>query len=173
MATHDIIAFSGTISGGHNSIQSLPRDPATTYRQGEWVTLAAGVIDETAGAAGGFVFDPTIHYIAAEDGTQRLDRVGDTRYVNPPNTGLLAPVYAVVQGSEFITDNVYNGTDTLVAPTAADIGNDCGGHVTVAGVHGIDIGDTGLKIVRVLNADKKDITVAGGAGVYAVFTSDT
>lgn len=170
MARHDIMPYTSTM-GGHNKIEQFPMETAAapTYVVGEWVNLTGNEIDELA--ASNPPFDANQHFVAASDGTQRLDRVGDSRYVDPPQTGQLGPVYVLDQDTEFVTDNYYEAT-VLTTPTAAIIGGQASPYV-VGTVHGIDNAQAGLTITRVLDALGRDVTVSGGTGVSVVFKADT
>lgn len=172
--------------GGHLQVEVFPRNASATYGYGEWVALSAAgtaTLNEIAEAATSVNFTNGTHFIAASPfvkviggaaGTQvRIDRVGDARYVDGPNTGVLDPVYVLDEDTEFMTRFLFNNSDTLVTPTSAHINDECGMHNATAGVaadrHGVDINGTGLRIVRVLNTQGIDITIGGGTGQWVIF----
>jgi hypothetical protein len=177
----DIRPFTAPL-GGHFKTEVYQVDGTTpTYGYGEWVAIEApGVINSIGAAAAGETFVAGTHYIAASpfvnsttDAQLRLDRVGDARYVDGPNTAVLDTVYVPDESTEFVTQYIFNGDDNLVVPTSTEIGLEVGIHNAIAGDnidrHGIDLGDTGLTITRVLDAQGVDIAVSGNAGVWAVF----
>jgi hypothetical protein len=91
---------------------------------------------------------------------------------------MLASVYVLTPDTEFVTRNAYNGDDTNIGPAGAfaaatiQIGDPVGAHITVAGVHGIDAGDTGLVITRFLDAQNVDPTISGNAVDKIVFRAN-
>ena len=161
--------------GGHDRAMAFEPVAAPTYRLGEWVTLAVGtgLIDESA--AGTAVVNPGIHFVAANDSTANIARIGDPRYVNPPNTARLDSVYHLSPETEFATGNVYNNNDTNIGPAGDGTmvgvlpGVAAGLRVTVAGVHGIDINSTGLNITRTVDAFGVDVGLSGAAAARVYF----
>lgn len=179
MAAGDLSPFTSE-HGGHNIILEFAVVAVPTYNFGEWVDVVAGAIDEFAGAAVGANFVKDVNYISAEDATANIARFGDARYVNPPNITRRDSVYALDDNTEFVTRNAFNGSDALEVPTLANWvpGATCGMHITAvpaspAALHGVDRGDTGLLIRRVLDARGRDLGTPGaGAGVFVTFTVD-
>lgn len=171
MATRDVMPLTSS-QGGHNRIRSFERESSATYLVGEWVDLTGspGVINELAGSAPGF--DPDTHFIAAESATVRVDRVGDDRYTDGPNVAKLDAVYVIDKDTEFVTLNAFSGSDSAVLVSTAVVGGNCGPRVTSGGVHGVDIGDAGFAIVRLLDANGKDSALSGQTATQLVFTQD-
>ena len=170
MATDDIQPLNSS-QGGHVRMSAFEREASATHLSGEWVDVnASGVVNALADGAA--AYDGTVHYIAADDGTITIDRAGDARYVDGPNTAKLDAVYVITKDTEFRTAGLYNNSDTLVTPLVTHIGDTCGTYVTAAGVSGVDLNTGGLKIVRVLDAQNTDISLSGNAGTQVVFTLD-
>ena len=172
--------------GGYHRIEVYPRNASATYGFGEWVALSAAAtatLNEIAEATTSTNFTAGTHFVSAAPmnkviggaaGTQiRMDRIGDARYVDPPNTSVLDPVYAVSADTEYMTRFLFNNSDTLVTPSSAHINDVCGMHNATAGTaadrHGVDINGTGLIIVRVLDAKGVDVVLSGATGVWVVF----
>jgi hypothetical protein len=121
-------------------------------------------------AAGTENINPILHYIAATDSQADLQRITDPRYVDPPNSSRLDTFYTLSdRDDEFITKNVYTSSDTLIDLGTVTIGDTVGGWITAAGVHGLDTAATGLRITRVLNAQKNDIAIFGGTATWVTF----
>jgi hypothetical protein len=177
----DIRPFTSPLGGHHKTEVYAADGTSPDYGYGEWVAIEApGVINGISAAAAGANFVAGTNYIAAgpfvnstTDAQLRLDRVGDARYVDGPNTSVLDTVYVVDEDTEFATRFIFNGDDNLVVPTTTEIGLEVGMHNAIAGDnidrHGIDLGDTGLVVTRVLDADGTDIALSGNAGVWAIF----
>jgi hypothetical protein len=178
MANLDIMPFTAP-RGGHDRMVTFERAAAATYNVGNWVLEnGAGVIDEVA--AGTEAIVSNTHFISAEDAEANIARIGDTRYVDPPNTARGDSVYPLWdENVEFVTRNVYNNSDTNIGPagdgtTTIAVGDLVQGWVTVAvaGVsdHGLDVNVAGnLEVTRLLDALGRDTYLSGDAIDKVVF----
>jgi hypothetical protein len=173
--------------GGHNRVEAYELENAAgavtaTFRIGEFVIVDAtdGDVDEVA--AGQTVLTMAnigIHFVAAEDSQFNIERLGDARYVAPPNIARPMSLYPVSDhGTLFVTRNVYNNTDTNIGPggdgtmTAVNVGDTACIRRGAVGDHGIDIDDAGFRIVRILDAQGRDTYQSGAAADKVIFKPD-
>ena len=174
MAAFDVMPVTSE-HGGHSRVEAFARAATPTYRPGEWVLVSAtGTIQEQGQDLNGATYNPQLNRIAADDGLINPARIGDTRYVDPPNTAKLDSCYALLSDVEFKTRNVFDGDDTNIGPAGTFsaalviVGSTCGMHVTAAptgvlALHGIDVGAAGLVITRLLDALGRDSALTGDA----------
>ena len=174
MAAFDVMPVTSE-HGGHSRVEAFARAATPTYRPGEWVLVSAtGTIQEQAEAAAGATYNPTLNRIAADDGLISPSRIGDTRYVDPPNTAKLDSCYTLLSDVEFKTRNVFNTDNTNIGPAGTFsaalviVGDTCGMHVTtvptgVLALHGIEMSAAGLVITRLLDALGRDSALSGDA----------
>ncbi len=178
MATGDVMPFTSPLGGHMRMISAIVENSAgavvATFKPGEWVELlATGMVDELA-AGSATVSD--VHYIAAENATANLRRIGDARYGTGPNSAAAFNVslFDLDHSVEFITKNVYTASDTLVTSSLglANINDYVRIRVTAAGAHGVDTGtadSTDFIITRLLDSLGRDIASSGQTCVYCVF----
>jgi hypothetical protein len=157
--------------GGNCKVSRLPVNTTATFLRGEPVAIeAAGTLIESASQP-----DPTAEPSAcagialASAADVAFHRSGSS--ATPYPTTMLAPVAEFSYSTEFITRNLFNGSDVLIAPALANIGDKGGLRRAPAGdVWGFDIGAAAFfEIKDVLDALKRPVRLSGGTGVYVVF----
>jgi hypothetical protein len=186
MASFDVMPFNAE-HGGHNRVEAYELENAAgavtaTFRIGEFVLMDVtdGDVDEVA--AGQTVLTMAnigINFLAAEDSQFNIERLGDARYVAPPNPTRPVSLYPLTDhGQLFVTRNVFNNTDTNIGPggdgtmTAVNVGDTACIRRGAVGDHGIDIDDAGFRIVRILDATGRDTYITGAAADKVIFRPD-
>jgi hypothetical protein len=169
--------------GGHNRTVSFPGNTGAAFVIGELVQVNnAGVMDEVAAGptiinvtndsgvnGAGATFDNVeTAMVAATDASANIARIGDGRYVDPANVGILHSAYLFDDQTEFVTRNVFSGSDTNIGPAGDNtqtlvIGEQVGLRTTAGGVHGLEAVGTGLIVTRIVDAQGRDVSLSGAA----------
>jgi len=174
MSARDILPFRSSY-GGHNVMSRYPVNTTAAFLEGEPVLVeAAGTLIEAATLPSPVTNPPNLIGIAAAGAANTaLARSGSS--ATPFPTTMLAPVYMLSHDAEFVTRNVFNNSDALVAPTLANVGDRCALR-RVTGppdIWGVDFGAAAttlwFQITDVLDSLKRSIRLSGAAGVFAVF----
>ncbi len=186
MAKHDIMPFNSP-HGGTTRVSYLrindatsSRTANTSHRQGEVLVPVTGDCGIVI-ANDGTVFTAEFNVVAASD-TEGEIQMGNLTDVTGTNDNWMVPVWRFEMGQEWITQNLFSGTDTAVVPTTEHIGdyanfwrNNAATGVTANGENGtmgLDLGTqtgTPFLITRVLDSNKRDILISGNTGVFVVF----
>lgn len=174
MAANDIVPLVAPY-GGQCKQSRYPMTAGATFLEGEPVLIvAAGTLEEVPVGETDATADGGLIGIAAARAVRVVQLQTGTEATPTATTRALAPVYDLTPDTEFITRNVMDASDVLIAPLAAHVGEKCSIRKTAAGdTSGINVGaapaNQHFVVTRVLDSLKRDIQLSGGAGVFAVF----